>query len=282
MEDTQCTCRGGRLAVKMLSIVALAVIVLGALFKDTITDIWGVSSGNTIQVIGQGVVDVKPDMAKLDLVVSSVLIATPEEAITQTTTKISHVKEVLRALGIEESDFQLTGYVLNPHYRTQYSDTERDTPSSGPSAEKERPVILGYDASQQITVRVRGIDQDPNKIDHVLAETTKIGVNQIGEAVLMANDLNAFKQEARLKAIRDLQDKASAVAEAAGVKIGGVSYWYEEAVGANEKSSAAYAASGVEPTSKAVVPTGIITPDPGSLGVAIRITANYEVVKSWR
>ncbi len=284
IQSLSCHCSGkSRLAVKIFGILALTVIILGALFKDTLNDIWGVASGNTLQVIGQGTVDIQPDMAKFDLVVNSVLVATPADAIAQTTTKIIHVKEIIRSLGVDEKDFQLTGYVLNPRYKTRESDeSATDTRKTQSDIEKEQPVILGYDASQQLTVRVRGIDQDPEKIDRILAETTKIGVNQIGEAVFMASDLNAFKQEARLKAIRDLQDKAMAVADAAGVKIGGVSYWYEETISADEKSSVSYAASGGESTSKAITPVGVVAPDPGSLGTTIRITANYEVTRPSR
>src|SRR6202011_3462728 len=107
----------------------------------------------------------------------------------------------LKGAGIEEKDFQTSRLSLQPQ-----SAPNR----TGPSA------IVGYRASNRVTIRLRDVTKVANVIDTLVGA----GANDIGGINFMVSQASKLLDEAREKAIADARRKAEIYAKAAGVTLG--------------------------------------------------------------
>src|SRR6202011_5861000 len=103
--------------------------------------------------------------------------------------------------GIEEKDFQTSRLSLQPQ-----SAPNR----TGPSA------IVGYRASNRVTIRLRDVTKVANVIDTLVGA----GANDIGGINFMVSQASKLLDDAREKAIADARRKADIYAKAAGVTLG--------------------------------------------------------------
>src|SRR6202011_3860943 len=103
--------------------------------------------------------------------------------------------------GIEEKDFQTSRLSLQPQ-----SAPNR----TGPSA------IVGYRASNRVTIRLRDVTKVANVIDTLVGA----GANDIGGINFMVSAASKLLDEAREQAIADARRKAEIYAKAAGVTLG--------------------------------------------------------------
>src|SRR5207302_7877257 len=81
---------------------------------------------------------------------------------------------------------------------------------TGPSA------IVGYRASNHVTIRLRDVTKVANVIDTLVAA----GANDIGGINFMVSQASKLLDEAREQAIADARRKAEIYAKAAGVALG--------------------------------------------------------------
>ena len=267
MENAQGSmCCGKRsVAIKIVGIIALAAVAVVAIAKD---DIW-YQAGNSIQVVGQGRVPVSPDAALVNFGVLVVQENTAEEAIQKAAESMKNVNAALETVGISKEDRQMTGYAVNPLF-------ESGDASATAGFQKK---IIGYTASQQVTVLIRSIDQDNNMVNAVVSAAMKAGANQVGEVRMVATNAEALKQKARVKALSDAREKVTAMAKVSDVKLTGVTSWYENIVatpGTQESTSNSYA-----PTPTTILPTstpwGVAVLQPGQLDIVVEMTVNYGV-----
>ncbi len=157
-----------------------------------------------ITATGEGRVTAVPDMAMVSLGVQTDA-DTASTALTENSVKLAAVIERLKAAGIEPRDVQTSGLSLGPRY--DYSKQD-GTP----------PAVVGYTASNMVTVRVRALDTVGSVLDGVVAD----GANTLnGLSFGLAEDRAAL-DEARRLAVKDAAAKAALYAEAAGVKLGRV------------------------------------------------------------
>lgn len=271
--------RGCSVAVKIAGIVALVIVLVVALAKD---DIW-YQSGNTIQVVGQGRVPVSPDAALVNFGVLVVRENTAQEAIQKSADSIARVNAALETAGIPKEDRQMTGYVVNPLYDNMYGPIYAATPDGTNVQPKESSVaslekgITGYTASQQITVLIRSIAENDKRVNDVIAAATAAGANQVGEVRMVATNAEMLKQEARIKALADAREKAGNMAKTAGVKLKGITSWYENALatpGTQEPTNNVYASA---QTASTYTPWGVAVLQPGQLDMVVEITVSYGV-----
>ena len=108
----------------------------------------------------------------------------------------------LKGAGIDEKDFQTSRLSLQP----QNSSGK----ASGP------PTIVGYRASNRVTIRLR----DVTKLASVIDTLVGAGANDIGGINFMVSQASKLLDEAREKAIADARRKAEIYAKAAGVTLG--------------------------------------------------------------
>ena len=154
-----------------------------------------------ISVTGEAQVSVPPDLAQIDGGVTSEA-KTAREASDANNAAMGKVLLALKGAGIEEKDYQTSRLSLQP----QNSSSR----PGGPSA------IVGYRASNRVTIRLRDITKVANVIDTLVGA----GANDIGGINFTVSQASKLLDEARERAIADARRKAEIYARAAGVALG--------------------------------------------------------------
>lgn len=158
--------------------------------------------GAAIVVTGQGEALVQPDLATINLGVTT-QADTAADAMTQNSTSQTAVIDALTAAGIEARDVQTSGLQLTPVMRY---------------AENEPPQVTGYQAQNMVTVRVRDLAALGSTLDTIVSA----GANEINGISFLRDDADAVQDEARRDAVADAQHRAQVMAEAAGLTLGPV------------------------------------------------------------
>ena len=153
-----------------------------------------------ISVTGEATVSAAPDLAQIDGGVTSEA-KTAREASDANNAAMGKVLLALKGAGIEEKDFQTSRLSLQPQ-----SAPNR----TGPNA------IVGYRASNRVTIRLRDVTKVASVIDTLVAA----GANDIGGINFMLSQASKLLDEAREQAIADARRKAEIYAKAAGVTLG--------------------------------------------------------------
>jgi uncharacterized protein len=153
-----------------------------------------------ITVSGEATVSVAPDQAQIEAGVASEA-KTAREASEANNAAMSKVLLALKGAGIAEKDYQTSRLSLQPQYAPN---------RSGPSP------VVGYRASNRVTVRVRDVARLASVIDVVV----NAGANDIGGINFMVSNASKLLDEARERAVADARRKAEIYARAAGVTLG--------------------------------------------------------------
>lgn len=156
----------------------------------------------TFTLSAYGEVKVAPDLATINFGVVTEA-ATAQEAMSQNGERMNRVMAALRRAGIAERDIQTSGLNLSPQY--DY-------------VQNEPPRLRGYQASNQVTVRVHDLNRVGATADAVVAA----GVNQINGISFGLNDPQTAENAAREAAVRALQAKAELYARATGLRLVGL------------------------------------------------------------
>lgn len=176
-----------------LLLVTLALPVLPALAQE---------QARTISVSGEGVVVAVPDMAELTIGVTREA-RRADDALGGVAEGVEAVFAVLDAAGIEQRDRRTSGLSLQPRWYRDGSDSQP-------------PRIVGYTASNAVTVRVR----DLAALGGVIAETVGEGANTMSGLRFVLADPAPLETEARRLAVLEAKGKAELYAETAGVALG--------------------------------------------------------------
>ncbi|MFO0780680.1 MAG: SIMPL domain-containing protein [Candidatus Gracilibacteria bacterium] len=181
-------------------------------FKNIRAEITNQPYARTITVAGEGKISAKPDIANISLSVVS-KGATVKQVTADNNTKMNQVLGAVKGLGVDAKDITTSQYSLYPEYDYSYLS------KSGVNK------IIGYNLTQEITVKVR----DLQKVDDILDSATKAGANQVGALAFDLDDAGSVKKEARAKAFDKAKEKAQEMASMAGVRLGRVVTFSEEA-----------------------------------------------------
>lgn len=215
-EDKECACgcgchgHRGKIAIKVIGLVLLAAVIVCAILRDRIVN----QQFKSVTISGQGKVAYAPDLAIVTLGVQIDKVAKPEEALNQLNAKVTDIIAAVSATGIPAADIQTQNYSLYPQY--DYKDNVS--------------TVSGYNANEQLVIKVGGYDKDPGKLSRVIAAASKAGANQVNSLSFDASNMNDLKQEARVKAIADAKAKSAALAGIAGVELEDITGWYENLV----------------------------------------------------
>ncbi len=199
--------RCGKIILAIIGILAIAGIVTVSILRDKLVS----SQYRSVTVTGQGRVAYQPDIAILNLGVQIDKAPSAEEALNQLNAKMTAIVNAVKALGVDEADIQTQNYSLYPQYDYQ------DNISS----------VSGYNANQQVVVKVVAYDKDPEKLSRIIGAASKAGINQVNSLSFDASNMNDLKQEARLQAIADAKARGQVLADAAGVELKEITGWYE-------------------------------------------------------
>ncbi len=183
----------------VIAIMGSLLVPVGAIAAEG-----GDQATRQIAVTGQGLVDAQPDMAIVNLGVSH-QDKTARGAMDKTNTAMADMMALLTREGIAARDVQTNGLSLHPIWQNRRNNDEQ-------------PVIAGYQAGNQVTIRVRDLDQLGALLDAVISQ----GVNQLNGIEFAIQDPTPLKEQARKNAVKDARAKAGLFAVAAGVKLGKV------------------------------------------------------------
>lgn len=200
----------GKIAVAIILILVLGGIAAVSILRDRIVNY----PQYQVSVTGQGKVSYQPDLANITLGVQIDKAAKADEALNQLNIRIANIVSAVKAQGIAPEDIVTQNYSLYPQY--DYKDNVS--------------TVSGYNANQQISIKVRDLKNNPDKISKVLVEASKAGTNQVLGIGFDVSNLEELKQEARLKAMADAKLKASDMASAAGVKLRDIIGWWDNVV----------------------------------------------------
>jgi uncharacterized protein YggE len=153
-----------------------------------------------ISVSGQGTISVPPDLAHIDAGVASDA-KTAREASQANNTAMAKVLAALKGAGIDDKDYQTSRLSLEPQYAPN---------RSGPTP------IVGYRASNRVTITLRDVTQVASVIDTLVAA----GANDVGNVYFSVSQASKLLDDAREKAVADARRKAEVYAKAAGVTLG--------------------------------------------------------------
>ena len=158
-----------------------------------------------VTVMGQGQMSLAPDTAFVTLGVETTG-RTVGQAQRQNRLVVNKVVERLRALEIENDRIQTGSFTVSPQYKPPPKRSE--VPS-------EPPEIIGYVASNMMTVEVRNLD----RVASVIEESLAAGANRFQGLHWALLDEHQAKLAALKQAAVKARDKAAALSEALKVKL---------------------------------------------------------------
>lgn len=156
-------------------------------------------SGTRLDVVASGEVRRVPDVATISAgVVTQAPTATA--AIAQNARQMAAVRAGLSKAGIADRDIQTSTINLSPDYRY---------------VENQSPVLTGYRATNEVSVRFRNIAETGKILDALVAE----GANQINGPMLSIDRPEAAMDEARKAALTKARARAETYAAELGMKV---------------------------------------------------------------
>ncbi|HQS97257.1 MAG: hypothetical protein B7X90_10085 [Novosphingobium sp. 17-62-19] len=193
---------------KFLFAAALAALTPLAAQAQVMSSGPVVGAGNTLlNIAAEGKSTRTPDLAVFNAGVTT-QGKTAGEALTENAQRMTSVIAALRKGGIAERDIQTSNLSVNP----VYGQPKR---LADGSIEERDPVIVGYQATNQVSVRQRKLDQYGKVIDTLVAA----GANQVNGPSFQIDSPDAAMDEARLEAMKTARARADLYARAAGLRV---------------------------------------------------------------
>jgi uncharacterized protein YggE len=158
----------------------------------------------TVSVTGAAEVEAVPDLATVSAGVDT-QAETAAAALAANSAAMTAVFAALEASGIERRDMQTSNLSLGAIWEP-YRDGEQP------------PRVIGYQASNMATVRVRDI----TKVGAVIDAVATAGANRLNGVAFEVADPRAAIDRAREQAVEDARARAELYARAAGVTLGPV------------------------------------------------------------
>jgi len=156
-------------------------------------------AGTQLDVVATGEVTRVPDLA----IISAGVVtrsASASGAIGANAARMERVRAALKRAGIADRDIQTSSINLSPEYHY---------------ANNKAPVLTGYSASNQLSVRFRDIRESGKILDALVAE----GANQISGPMLTIDKPESAYDEARLKALAEGRARADLYARGLGMRV---------------------------------------------------------------
>lgn len=208
---------------RLIGLAGLLALVLTAFFAvKTINEIKrfgyigedSMSNMNSISVSGEGEVFAVADIASFSysVVESGSTVGDAESKATQ---KWNEILSYLREQGIEDADIKTTNYAVDPQYAPLAPNT-----AWVPMVERE---ITGYTVTQTAQIKVR----DTDNVGSILSSVGERGVRNLSGISFTIDDMSVLETEARELAIADAKAKADVLAKNLGVRLDGVTSYYE-------------------------------------------------------
>lgn len=171
-----------------------------------------------LSVTAEGQSRRRPDIAIFSAgVVTQATTAT--EALAANSKRMNAVVAALKRTGVADRDIQTSAISLQP----RYYDAEREAQIRArttrepyvPPAQPEAPRIIGYEARNNVQIRVRKLGEMGRIIDILIAE----GANQVDGPSFSLDEPRAALDEARTEAMATARQRAELYARASGLRV---------------------------------------------------------------
>jgi len=182
-----------------LSLAAATAMAVPAALPAQSSAIAQQSLVTRLDISATGTVSRVPDLA----IISAGVVtksATATGAIADNAARMERVRAALRRAGIADKDIQTSSINLNPDYRYENN---------------QAPVLTGYQASNNVSVKFRDIRNSGKILDALVAE----GANQISGPSLTIDKPESAYDEARIKAIAAGRARAELYARSLGMRV---------------------------------------------------------------
>jgi uncharacterized protein YggE len=161
-----------------------------------------------MQVTGTGIINLEPDIARVNIGVRSEA-SEAAEALQMNNTRIEAVIESMKDLGVATEDIQTRNFSI---YSQQNQQPREEMMEEG----KEQVPSRTYVVENTVAVTVKNLDA----LGEILSAVVEGGANTIYGITFDIEDRESARQEARLLAIDDAKSKAADIADDAGVSLG--------------------------------------------------------------
>jgi len=184
---------------RLTSLIAIAAILAAAPVIASAQTALMMPPPTTLSISAAGDVSATPDMATISFGVTT-QAKSASSAMQANNVRMNQVMAALKAAGIADKDVQTSSLNLNAQY---------DYPANLPQ------VLTGYQASDQVSVKVEDLKQTGPVIDAVI----KAGVNQVDSISFGLKNDDALLDQARQAAVTSLMQRADLYAKATGLRV---------------------------------------------------------------
>ncbi|WP_309085531.1 SIMPL domain-containing protein [Chelativorans sp.] len=189
-----------RLRIAIRYILGLAIVLSPAVATaQETTRLLVPAEGTMLDLAVEGKATRRPDLVVINTGVVT-QAATAAEAIAQNAERAKRLVAALKSSGLEDRDIQSASISLSPQYR---------------HAENSPPTIIGYQASNMLTVKFRDIE----RAGLILDSLVRAGANQIDGPNFMLAQPDAALDEARTDALAKARVRAELYARALGMRV---------------------------------------------------------------
>jgi hypothetical protein len=170
----------------------------------------------TITVTGEGEVTAVPDIATVIATIRETAKTVPE-AQKAVEAKVSQALSQMESFGVDKKDIKTISYTVNPKYESQqiYCITV--------PCPQGKTIIVGYDVSETIQIKVRKIDSAGG----VIGALGKTNITEISGPEFAVDNMDSAQAEAKTLAIKDAREKAKATAKSLGYRLGEITQFNE-------------------------------------------------------
>jgi uncharacterized protein YggE len=166
-----------------------------------------VAAGNALLTVSaEGKSTRVPDLALFSAGVTT-QAKTAGAALTQNAAQMNGVIAALKKAGIADRDIQTSNLSINPVYGNPHRLPDGTV--------DQEPVIIGYQATNQVQVKQRKIADFGRVIDTLVSA----GANQVNGPNFQLDDADAALDEARVEAMKKARARADLYARAAGLHV---------------------------------------------------------------
>lgn len=185
--------------VRLLTLAALTAALPTTAIAQVAPQSAMMPEGTLLDVVAEGQATRVPDIATIRAGVVT-QAPTAAAALAANAQQMTRVLRAIKAAGVADRDVQTATISLSPQYR--YADNQP-------------PVITGYQASNNVSVKFRDIARSGAILDALVKE----GANQIDGPNLSIDAVEAAQDEARVDAVKRARVRAELYAKALGMRV---------------------------------------------------------------
>ena len=204
---------------RVVKVIVLILIVLCAVKFLTVCQKDENKTENTISFSGHGEISAVPDIANIDFSIQK-----DAKTVKEAQDDVAQIEQAslafLKTSNVSDKDIKTTDSSFYPKYQFE-------TPAGVPCPQYNCPngnnVIVGYTASESITLKIRNTD-DAGKIMQGLGT---LGVSNLNGPNFAIDNEDGLKDNARKLAIDDAKAKAEKLAKDLGIHLGKITSFIE-------------------------------------------------------